>query len=238
MTRMDIAQHGSETARNVALYPWFKFFKSLIFWQAIWFLFFQNRLSAGEAILLYAIYDIGTTVLEVPSGYMSDRMGRRFTLIASMVAGIAATVLLAVGDGFLVFALAQVFLGASAAFASGTDSALLYESLAATGRQSDIERQEIRAWRFSFTALAVSRSFGRHHGSSIRHASVCGERNGPYDWPGHIVRVSGTASRHDESECGPPREWSKRFAIGILENRPKQSRLGLALCSQCFDVLV
>ena len=146
----------SDAARDVSRYPWFKFCKSLVFWQAVWFLYFQNELSAAEAILLYAVYDIGTTILEVPSGYMSDRLGRRFTLIASAIFGAAGAALLALGNSFEVFALGQVLLGASAAFASGTDSALLYESLVASGRQKEIEQHELRAWRFSFCALAIS----------------------------------------------------------------------------------
>ena len=143
-------------ARNVALYPWFAFFRSLVFWQAVWFLYFQDRLSASEAILLYVVFDVGTTVLEVPSGWMSDRLGRRLTLTASAAAGLAGMVLLAAGDSFAVFAVAQLLMGAGMAFASGTDSALLYESLAATGRGDEVERHELRAWRFSFTALAIS----------------------------------------------------------------------------------
>ena len=153
-----ISQNGA--ARNITLYPWFQFARNLVFWQAIWFLFFQNRLSAAEAILLYAIYDIGTTVLEVPSGYMSDRIGRRFTLIMSGLAGLIGATLLCFGNGFYVFALAQIFLGASTAFNSGTDSSLLFESLAAEERQDDVETQELRAWRFSFVALALSAVLG------------------------------------------------------------------------------
>ncbi len=147
-------------ARNVALYPWYQFCRNLTFWQAIWFLFFQTELSASQAILLYVIYDIGTTALEVPSGYLSDRVGRRFTLIVSAGCGLAGAVLLSFGSGFAVFALAQVCLGASTAFVSGTDSALLYESLAATGEEDKIETHELRAWRFSFSALAVSAVLG------------------------------------------------------------------------------
>lgn len=145
---------------NVRLYPWFKFFQNLLFWQAVWFLFFQERLSASEAILLYAVYDIATTALEVPSGYLSDRVGRRFTLILAAIATLAGALLLAAGGDFMVFALAQVCLGAGMAFASGTDSALLYESLAREGRGGDIAAEELRAWRFSFTALALSALLG------------------------------------------------------------------------------
>lgn len=146
--------------RNLKLYPWFKFLRNLSFWQAVWFLYFQQELSASDAILLYAVYDIGTTVLEVPSGYMSDRLGRRITLLLSALTGLLGTVLLALGDSFLDFALAQLCFGASAAFVSGTDSALLYQSLAALGRQQEIEAQELRAWRFGFTALAISAFLG------------------------------------------------------------------------------
>ena len=147
-------------ARNVALYPWFRFFQNLLFWHGIWFLYFQQTLSAAEAILLYAVYDIATTVLEVPSGWMSDRLGRRATLIASAGAGLVGALLLTTGGSFAAFALAQAALGASMAFSSGTDSALLYESLAASGRKGEVERQELKAWRFSFSALAIGAVLG------------------------------------------------------------------------------
>jgi MFS family permease len=141
---------------NIRLYPWFTFFRSLIFWQAIWFLYFQHKLSAAEAILLAAVFDIGTTALEVPSGYLSDRVGRRFTLLLATLAASTGCLLLAIGGGFWVFAIAQICLGAGSAFASGTDNALLFESLDGEGRADEIQTHELRAWRFSFSALAVS----------------------------------------------------------------------------------
>lgn len=142
--------------RNITLYRWSRFLRSLIFWQAMWFLYFQDVLSASEAILLYAVYDVSTTILEVPSGYMSDKFGRRKTLIASAFAAFAGAVCLAVGDSFITFAIAQTLIGMGGAFASGTDEAMLYESLAASDRTDEIEAQEVVAWRYSFAALALS----------------------------------------------------------------------------------
>ena len=146
----------SGVERNVALYPWFRFFKELIFWQAVWFLYFQDVLTPAEAILLYAVYDIATTLLEVPSGWFSDRLGRRLTLILSTLAGAVGIAILGFADGFMAFVLGQVLLGGSMAFASGTDSALLYESLEDAGQADRIEAEEVRAWRFGFTGLALS----------------------------------------------------------------------------------
>ena len=143
-------------ARNLRLYPWFKFFQGLYFWHAVWFLYFQSELSAAEAVLLYAIYDVGALALEVPSGYMSDRLGRRVTLIAATASGLAGAMLLGIGGSLPVFALGQVLIGAGMAFMSGTDSALLYESLAADGRSDQIEWEELRAWRAGFAASAMA----------------------------------------------------------------------------------
>ena len=146
--------------RNIALYPWFRFLHGLLFWHGVWFLYFQDKLSAADAILLYVAADIAATALEVPSGYLSDRVGRRITLIVSALTGLVGAVLLVMGNGFGVFVLGQVALGASTAFVSGTDSALLYESLVGTGRAEETERQEVRAWRFSFVAAALAAVVG------------------------------------------------------------------------------
>lgn len=156
LAKSSTARYRLQMRRNIALYPWFKFVQQLVFWQATWFLYFESRLSASEAILLYVIADVCTTILEVPSGYMSDRLGRRATLLAAALSGVGATILLVVGESFLQFAVANLLLGAAGAFASGTDSSLLYESLKAEDRAGEIEAAELRAWRFSFTALALS----------------------------------------------------------------------------------
>lgn len=146
--------------RNVVRYPWFKAAQNLLFWQATWFLYFQQALTPAEAILLYAVYDVSATLLEVPSGVMSDRLGRRVTLVLSALSMAAGAALLGLGGEFALFVAGQALLGAGMAFASGTDSSFLYESLQANGEEASIEAEELRAWRFSFAALLVSAPLG------------------------------------------------------------------------------
>ena len=146
--------------RNIRIYPWFKFTQSLLFWQAVWFLYFQDVLSPAAAIALYAVYDVSVTVLEVPLGVLSDRMGRKKTLIAAALSGAAGSVLLASGYTFVSFALGLAFIGAGAAVASGTDSATLYETLSALGRADEVEAQETRALQYSLWGFALSAVVG------------------------------------------------------------------------------
>ena len=70
----------------------------------------------------------------MPCGIILNRWGRRFTFIAMGIAEVSACILFATGSDFFSFALGNVMYSASAAFASGTDSALLYEFLSATDR--------------------------------------------------------------------------------------------------------
>lgn len=147
---------GTRMARNIALFPWFKFGQNLLFWQSVWFLFFQDTLSGQDAVLLYSLRELSTTLLEVPTGVLSDRLGRKWTLLLAAATNLAGAVLLATGDAFLAFAAAQILMGTGEAFSSGADNALLYQSLAAARRADEIERQQFRAWRFTFTALALS----------------------------------------------------------------------------------
>lgn len=155
-----MAPERSTVSRTISLYPWYKFVQSLLFWQATWFLYFQGTLSVADAILLYAVYDVSTTILEVPSGWMSDRLGRRLTLIISCVCGVLFGLFTALGDSFVLFAIGQVFLGASMALTSGTDSSLLFEALDAENRADEVRRHEMRAFQMSFAGLALSAIVG------------------------------------------------------------------------------
>lgn len=142
--------------RNLTLYPWAQGLHELIFWQAVWFLYFQAIASAEMAILLMALYDIVVVVLEVPSGYFSDRYGRRITLAASALSAAVGCFFLYLGQGFAVLLLGQVLMGLSKALKSGTDSAMLYDTLVALGRQEEVARHELIAYRFRYSALAFS----------------------------------------------------------------------------------
>ena len=43
----------------------------------VFFLYFSSHLSLSEVLRLEALYCLAVVVLEAPSGYFSDRVGRR-----------------------------------------------------------------------------------------------------------------------------------------------------------------
>ena len=142
--------------RNVRLFPLYKAASSVLPWMPVFFLFFIERVSLSDAVLLGSGYYFSVFLLEVPSGYCSDRFGRRPTLILASLMTLFACATFVVADSFGMLLMAQILLAAGIAFQSGSDSALLYDSLCALGREKEYTERETIAQKWSMTALACS----------------------------------------------------------------------------------
>ena len=164
--------------KNIKLYPWFRIASDIQAWIPVFFLYMSQYVDLEQVIQLSAVYYGSVFLLEVPSGYFSDRVGRRITLGLSALSMIVAHSMFLMGSGFMVFATAQFMLAAGIAFQSGTDTALHYDSLAALSRQDEYEAKEARAEKFGLSSLAVATLLGGVLGSiDLKYAymlSLCG----------------------------------------------------------------
>ncbi len=115
--------------KNVRWYPVFMGLSGAFFWLAIFFLYFQSKLSLAEVLRLEAIYYFSVFLLEVPTGYFSDKFGRVKSLRLSAILFLVSYITFFFADSFLSFSFAQVFLAGGIAFQSGTDTAFHYASL-------------------------------------------------------------------------------------------------------------
>lgn len=91
----------------------------------------ENGLDEFDIFLLQAIYSISVAVLEIPSGYMADVVGRRTTIILGSILGTLGFVIYSISDSFSGFLIAEIILGIGGSFISGADSAMLFDTLAA-----------------------------------------------------------------------------------------------------------
>ncbi len=135
---------------NLPLLNLFAGLKMALFPMAIITLFWKDQigLSLTEILLLQAIFSVATLVMEYPSGYLSDRIGYRFTLHLACLLGIAGWTVYTFAGSFAGVLLAEILLGMSYAFISGADSALLYETLRQSDREEEYARHDGRmtAW--------------------------------------------------------------------------------------------
>ncbi len=141
---------------NVRLYPWFRAASDGHAWITVFFLYMSQSLPLDQVIELSAVYYLSVFLLEVPSGYFSDRIGRRRTLLIAATALIASFSCFIVGAGFWWFAAGQFLLAMGIAMQSGTDTAFLYDSLKALGREDEYARREAQAEQWGLIMLAIA----------------------------------------------------------------------------------
>jgi len=120
----------------------------------------SNGLSMKDIMILQAVYSIAIVVLEVPSGYLADVIGRKKTLIIGAVFGILGFTTYNFSFGFMGFLVAEIILGIGQSCVSGADSAMLYDSLLDGGEEKKYTRFEGRITALGNVAEALAGIIG------------------------------------------------------------------------------
>ncbi len=129
-------EYHRKMLRNPMLLLWGRAFLETKALTAIIVLFYMHRgVTIDEVFYLSIIWSLTSLVTEIPSGYLADRIGRKRTIL--LVASLLFVSILSryFATGFWMFA--GVFVLMSSAFScfSGTEEAMLFESLKATGQE-------------------------------------------------------------------------------------------------------
>ncbi|MDG2424304.1 MAG: MFS transporter [Phycisphaerales bacterium] len=147
-------------AWNVKWYPRYAFLSDAYFWLPIFFLYFSKELTLDEVLLVEMIYYLGVYLMEVPSGWFSDRFGRRITLLVAAVVLAVAYGMIFLGSTFLVFGIAQFLKATGISFKSGTETAFHFDSLKILGREDEFAAREAKVSRNRFLGGALAALIG------------------------------------------------------------------------------
>ena len=108
----------------------FTFFRSLTFFAPISVMFYcENGLSYFQIMILQSIYGMMTALFEIPSGALSDIIGRKKTLIFGTIMFAMAFACGSVGHSVAPFVVMQVMAAAGQSCYSGTFVSLMYEDV-------------------------------------------------------------------------------------------------------------
>ena len=107
--------------------------------------FYQdNGLSLHQIMIVKAVYSVSIVILEIPSGYFADVLGRKNTLVMGSILGTIGFLIYSLSYGFYGFIIAEIILGAGQSLISGADSATLYDTLSEHGKEKKYSRYEGR----------------------------------------------------------------------------------------------
>jgi len=106
------------------------FLKNLRFFEPFIILFFREMgISFLQIGLLYSIRELTTNIVEIPSGMIADKFGRKLAMIMSFCFYILAFSIFYFFPQFWFYALAMVVYGFAEAFRSGTHKAMIFDYL-------------------------------------------------------------------------------------------------------------
>lgn len=113
------------------------FLKNLRFFDPFIILIFrEGGLSFFQIGLLYAIRDVASNFLEIPTGVFADAFGRRKAMVMAFAFYLISFVIFYLFASFPLYALAMILFAFGEAFRSGTHKALILEHLKMTGREN------------------------------------------------------------------------------------------------------
>lgn len=116
--------------RNIPLLNTMQFLRWFLLTMPIVVIYFQEHgLSMVQVMVVQGVFSVSMLVFEIPSGYFSDKIGRKITLIIGMLLNAIGLTIFGLLLRFEGFILAYIFMGIGTSFLSGTDSSLLYDTL-------------------------------------------------------------------------------------------------------------
>lgn len=146
-------------ARHLRLFYLFRLLSTSYLFVPVQVFFAKSRgLSDVEFGTLMSIYALVVIFTEVPTGMISDRLGRRRAMMVGAASMVAACATFAMADSFAGFALGQALAALSMTFCSGADSAYLFDLLHDHGVGHEYPRREgtASAWHQAGNTLAFA----------------------------------------------------------------------------------
>ena len=106
-------------------------------------IFFQDHgLSLAQIMQLQAAYSLSVAIFEIPSGYIADLFGRKKTIVLSTLFSFFGFLIFSFFSGFNEFIIAEICVGIGGSLMSGSDTALLYDTLIEENEQKTYTRVE------------------------------------------------------------------------------------------------
>lgn len=152
--------------KNIRLAYVLKGLTSSLLMIAILVPFFNERgLNQFQITALQAAFAITVLFVEVPSGYLADKLGRKQTMMVGAALGFVAMAMYAVVSTFWLFLIVEVLLGSALAMFSGADDALAYDSFVALGKKSKYKQFKADSMFYAGFFTIIASVFGGWLGS-------------------------------------------------------------------------
>ena len=149
-------------SNNIWRFGAFRFFVDFQLWLPIWVIYLNETrgFSITEITFLDVLLMMILVILEVPTGIVADRWGRKVSLCYGAFIHAVAILVFSFAGNIVVIAISYTVVAVALTLFSGADSAFVYDSLKAAGRRGEYQKIWGRIHSISLVAGVVSLVLG------------------------------------------------------------------------------
>jgi MFS family permease len=123
-------------------------------------------ITFAQTMLLQSWFSIWLFILEIPTGAVADRWGRKISIALGSLVAALGVMIYSSTPNFIIFMIGEFLLAVASAFISGADQALVYDSLKEAGQENSSKKVLNRY----LSAMRLAIMFSAPMGSMIASA--------------------------------------------------------------------
>lgn len=127
-------EHNLKTMYLISLLNEIKFYGIIII---LYYIQLSGSMTLGMSV--FSISTIAAALAEIPTGLISDKVGRKNTIILGSLCSSIAVIILALAENFVGLLVVAIFQGIEKAFFSGNNSAFIYDVLKEEKREEEFK---------------------------------------------------------------------------------------------------
>ena len=147
--------------RNIKLLAWFNFFTDFKLYGPLAIIYFsQVTGSYALGASIFSTVMLSSALFEIPTGILSDFLGRKKTLALGALASMISIIFYAAGFTYFLLLFGAVIEGLSRSLYSGNNEAFLHDTLKQSGSEKNYHHFLGKLTSFLHVALAISALLG------------------------------------------------------------------------------
>src|SRR3989344_9241263 len=147
--------------KNITLLSWHNFFTDFVFFAPVAIIYFAKITgSYALGMSIFSIAYVSSAIFEIPTGILSDLVGRKKTIIFGSISSVVCMIFYAIAGSYWLLCIGAVLQGLSRAFYSGNNDALLHDTLKESGKEQEYHAYLGRTSSMFQVALAIASVVG------------------------------------------------------------------------------
>lgn len=156
MSKTTKAQYQKRLEKNIVKYAWYKIFTKRVYLPLIAIqLVAVGRVTIEEIALIAVITSVVSFALQMPTGYLADKLGKRFSMILGAAIAAPSPLFYIFMPDFVGGLIASLLFFGGYAFQSGAVEAFMHDTLKALGRDKEYSKVMGRAQSYGLIGNVV-----------------------------------------------------------------------------------